>query len=307
MATIKITALPTLDSANVAAGDLIPIVDASLDVTSKMTYSSFFNNIPTDINLSAATTETRYIAVGNGRTGDGTSYIDLIGDATYSDYGARFTRIAGANGTTALAHRGTGPFLLNAVDAAPIVFNNTAAESARFTPSGQLVFGSTAEYTDGTIGTPSLQINSISGSYVGTVAIANVATAVSQIAFRNPNGLVGSISTSGSATLFNTSSDYRLKEDVQPLFGASDRVLALNPVNFAWKVDGNRIDGFLAHEAQAVVPDAVMGQKDEVNADGEAVYQSIDHSKMVPLLTAALQEALTKIADLEARLEIAGL
>jgi hypothetical protein len=81
----------------------------------------------------------------------------------------------------------------------------------------------------------------------------------------------------------------------------------LKPVNFAWKVDGSRVDGFLAHEAQAVVPEAVTGEKDAVDADGNPKYQGIDQSKLVPLLTAALQEALTEIASLKARLDAANL
>jgi hypothetical protein len=80
--------------------------------------------------------------------------------------------------------------------------------------------------------------------------------------FINGNGLVGHIKTNGSATAYNTSSDYRLKTDAQPMTGASDRVLALKPVNFEWIADGTRVDGFLAHEAQAVVPEAVTGTKD---------------------------------------------
>jgi hypothetical protein len=89
---------------------------------------------------------------------------------------------------------------------------------------------------------------------------------------------------------------------VQQITGASERVQALNPVNFEWIADGTRVDGFLAHEAQAVVPEAITGEKDAVDADGNAVMQGIDQSKMVPLLTAALQEALTKIDNLETRL-----
>lgn len=117
---------------------------------------------------------------------------------------------------------------------------------------------------------------------------------------------IGSISQSGTTGVsYNTSSDYRLKEDVQPMVGASERVLSLKPVNFAWKADGSRVDGFLAHEAQAVVPEAVHGTKDEVDADGKPVYQGIDQSKLVPLLTAALQEALADIATLKA--EVAAL
>lgn len=125
---------------------------------------------------------------------------------------------------------------------------------------------------------------------------------------------VGSISTSTSSTSYNTSSDYRLKEDWVAVADASTRVNALKPVNFAWKVDGKRVDGFLAHELAEVVPEAVVGEKDAVelvdikdedgNVTGQEerpVYQGIDQSKLVPLLTAALQEALAKIDDLTAR------
>ena len=147
------------------------------------------------------------------------------------------------------------------------------------------------------------------------------------INFKNAAGVtVGSIQNTSSATSYNTSSDYRLKEDVQPMTGASERVLALNPVNFAWKDGGDRTDGFIAHEAQAVVPEAVTGTKDAMQTeeyevtpaaydeDGNVVteavigtrevpdYQGIDQSKLVPLLTAALQEALKRIEALEAKL-----
>jgi hypothetical protein len=116
------------------------------------------------------------------------------------------------------------------------------------------------------------------------------------------NGVVGGISTSTTATTYATSSDYRLKEDVQPVLNAAERLMTLNPVNFAWKSNGERVDGFIAHEVQEVIPEAVTGEKDAVDADGKPVYQGIDQSKLVPLLTAALQEALTKITALETRL-----
>ncbi len=123
------------------------------------------------------------------------------------------------------------------------------------------------------------------------------------ITFRNGNGLVGNISTSGSATSFNTSSDYRLKENVVPLTGAIDRVNQLQPSQFNFIADpSTTVDGFIAHEAQTVVPECVTGTKDEVDADGNPVHQGIDQSKLVPLLTAALQEAIGKIEDLETRL-----
>ena len=120
---------------------------------------------------------------------------------------------------------------------------------------------------------------------------------------------IGSINRSGSsAVVYNTSSDYRLKENVATLSDGIDRVKQLQPIRFSWIVDAEdsaNVDGFLAHQAQTVVPEAVTGEKDATKTvEGEVVpdYQGIDHSKLVPLLTAALQEAITKIEDLEARI-----
>jgi hypothetical protein len=122
------------------------------------------------------------------------------------------------------------------------------------------------------------------------------------ISFTNPNGVVGSISTSASATAYNTSSDYRLKENVVPLTGAADRLNQLQVHRFNFIADSGRtVDGFIAHEAQAVVPECVTGTKDEVDNDGNPVYQGIDQAKLVPLLTAALQEAIAEIASLKDR------
>ena len=103
-------------------------------------------------------------------------------------------------------------------------------------------------------------------------------------------------------TSYNTSSDYRLKENVVSLTGGIERLKQLEPRRFNFISDaGITIDGFLAHEVQTAVPHAITGEKDAVDEDGNPEYQSIDHSKLVPLLTAALQEAIAKIEDLEAR------
>jgi hypothetical protein len=119
---------------------------------------------------------------------------------------------------------------------------------------------------------------------------------------------VGSISVTTTATAYNTSSDYRLKENVVPLTGAIDRLQQIPVHRFNFIADPDTaVDGFIAHEAQAIVPECVTGTKDEVDEDGNPVYQGIDQSKLVPLLTAALQEALQKIEDLEGRLTAAGL
>jgi len=113
---------------------------------------------------------------------------------------------------------------------------------------------------------------------------------------------VGSISSNGSSTAYNTTSDYRLKENVVEVTDGISRVKLLKPSRFNFIVDPDKtVDGFLAHEVQDVVPEAITGTKDEVDADGNPKYQGIDQSKLVPLLTAALQEAITKIESLEAR------
>jgi len=111
----------------------------------------------------------------------------------------------------------------------------------------------------------------------------------------------GSITSNGVATIYATSSDYRLKENVTPVFDGITRLKQLKPSRFNFISHPDRmVDGFLAHEAQAVVPECVVGIKDEVDADDNPKYQGIDQSKLVPLLTAALQEAIARIETLEA-------
>ena len=112
---------------------------------------------------------------------------------------------------------------------------------------------------------------------------------------------VGNISVTTTATAYNTSSDYRLKENITAVTDSINRLQQLKPSRFNFIADsGNVVDGFLAHEAQEVVPECVTGEKDAVDDDGNPVYQGIDQSKLVPLLTAALQEAIGRIETLEA-------
>ena len=122
------------------------------------------------------------------------------------------------------------------------------------------------------------------------------------LVFYNPNGDVGSINTSGSNTSYTTASDYRLKENETAISDGITRLKTLKPYRFNFKVDKDTtVDGFFAHEVTPAVPEAITGTKDEVDSDNKPVYQGIDHSKLVPLLTAALQEAITKIETLEAK------
>ena len=121
------------------------------------------------------------------------------------------------------------------------------------------------------------------------------------VRFYNSNGQVGVISVSGSSTSYTTSSDYRLKENVVAISDGITRLKTLKPSRFNFKVDtGTTVDGFLAHEVTAV-PEAITGTKDEVDSDNNPIFQGIDQSKLVPLLTAALQEAIAKIEVLETK------
>jgi len=113
---------------------------------------------------------------------------------------------------------------------------------------------------------------------------------------------VGSISVSGSTTAYNTTSDYRLKENVINITDGITRIKSLKPSRFNFLAEADRtVDGFVAHEVSDVVPEAISGAKDAVDDEGNPEYQGIDQSKLVPLLTAALQEAITKIETLETK------
>jgi len=129
-----------------------------------------------------------------------------------------------------------------------------------------------------------------------------VGTNTYQMSFNNSVGEVGTISTGSGSTAYNTSSDYRLKDNVEPMVGALNTVAQLKPVNWKWKSDGSDGQGFIAHELQSVVPACVTGEKDAVDAEGNPVYQGIDTSFLVATLTAAIQEQQTIINDLKARI-----
>ena len=122
------------------------------------------------------------------------------------------------------------------------------------------------------------------------------------VRFQKGTSDVGSIDVTGSSTSYNTSSDYRLKENVVAISDGITRLKTLKPYRFNFKADASTtVDGFLAHEVTSV-PEAITGTKDEVDSDNNPVYQGIDQSKLVPLLTAALQEEIAKREALETRI-----
>jgi len=160
---------------------------------------------------------------------------------------------------------------------------NNRSEKFRLDTQTNVVTGPT-RYTVGTDGT----LLDKNGLTLKTTVTADYKIA----SFQNGNGEVGHINTSGTATTYNTSSDYRLKENVQPLQAALDVMNKLNPVTFDWKSDGTSYTGFIAHELQEVIPIAVTGEK-----DGEEM-QAVDQSKIVPFLVAAIKELSAKIDEL---------
>jgi len=141
------------------------------------------------------------------------------------------------------------------------------------------------------------------GGNLGIETNSSLSTTAYHMIFRNFNGQVGGISTSGSTTTYGTSSDYRLKENVVPLTGALARTAAIPVYRFNWKSDpeGAQVDGFLAHELAEHVPEAVVGEKGAVKSDGRIAPQAVDQSKLVPLLLAAVQELNAEVSALKAK------
>jgi hypothetical protein len=181
--------------------------------------------------------------------------------------------------------------------------NNT--ERARIDTSGNLLVGLTTNSSSGKV-----SVAVANGGNGITVTNTSGTAQYNAMAFYN-NGPsytnTGAISVSGSATSYNTSSDYRLKNTIAPMTGALAKVALLKPCTYKWNADGSDGEGFIAHELAEVCPQAVSGEKDAVDEDGNPKYQGIDTSFLVATLTAALQEAVAEINSLKARLDAANL
>jgi hypothetical protein len=134
----------------------------------------------------------------------------------------------------------------------------------------------------------------------GWTNLTNTATAAVAGFYNSLSVNVGTITTDAISTSFNTTSDYRLKENVQPMTGALAKVAQLKPVTYKWIANGADGQGFIAHELAEVVPDCVTGEKDAVYDDGKPKYQGIDTSYLVATLTAAIQELNDKFEEYKA-------
>jgi hypothetical protein len=250
--------------------------------------------------------------VGIGTTSPAVK-LDVFTDST-NDAEMRVTR---TSGSSVGLYSTTNASWVYTVNNNPLIIGTNNAERMRINSDGALRVGTTAiVYSASEL----VSMRSTSSNYtLGLESSTGVCLAMNMsgqssgtlVRFDSSGSLRGSISTNGSTVAYNTSSDYRLKENIAPMTGALAKVSALKPCTYTWKADGSNGEGFIAHELAEVVPDAVTGEKDAVeiytdeNGDEQTRIkpQGIDTSFLVATLTAAIQEQQAIITDLKARIE----
>jgi len=257
-----------------------------------------------DLSITSTATEINLLDGVTATTAE-LNYVDGVTSNIQTQLGTKLPLAGGTMTGTIAGFTSTG------------IDDNATSTAMTIDNSGNVLVGTT------TVGGTGVTITSPESG--GTFSTTSNTVARNHIRFKNPNGTVGAITTSGTATTYATSSDYRLKENVIPMSGSIDRLKELKPSRFNFIADADKtVDGFLAHEAQAIVPEAVTGAKDAMKdeeyevtpavMDGETVVteavmgtrsvpdmQGIDQSKLSPLTISALQEAITLIEQLTAR------
>jgi hypothetical protein len=275
--------------------------------------------------VGTSSTSKDFSAVFQGNSADATGGANLLlarGTSSPADGSAigYLTFTDSNHNATALiqAQRDGGTWDSGASQPGRLVFSTTADGAS--SPTERMRIGNTGTLYVANTGDTPVQSNTAGALTYRPAGQLEVNGNATQAAFfgRTNDGMVvgfysggtrrGDVSISGSTCSFNNTSDYRLKENVASIGNAVTRLNQLKPCRFNFIDEPSKtVDGFLAHEVQAIVPEAITGEKDAVDDDGNPEYQGIDQSKLVPLLTAALQEAVAKIESLETRLTAAGL
>ena len=238
---------------------------------------------------------------GNASTGANNSITGAITRMRdiYTRFRSNSAGISGDLYAAQLFQGGNAAFEIYTMTSYPLVFGTNATEQARIDASGNFLVGKTS--SGNSIAGVNIYKDPTDGGRVYMTRQSGAASQTNVAFFESGGSAVGSISTTNVATAYNTSSDYRLKESVKPISGGLARVNALKPSIYKWKCDGSAGEGFLAHELAEVVPAAVSGEKDAVNADGNIKPQGVDLSKVVPVLVAAIQELTARVQTLEAK------
>lgn len=216
-------------------------------------------------------------------SGNRNSYIDFHSrDST--DYDARIIKNPGSTGHFVIENAGS-------VSSAITLYGNSRIIGFNWDGATLGCFANTTGFTAG------------SYAYFSSRHWGSVVGSPFFECFYNNNG-VGSITVASSSSVsFNTTSDYRLKEQVLPMEGALDRIMAANPVTYKWKSDGSAGEGFIAHELAEIVPLAVTGEKDAIDEDGNPKCQQVDYSKLTPLLTKGIQELTERVQSLQSTIK----
>ena len=279
---------------------------------------TLFNAEGTDAKLTVAGSDTSTTTIGNG--GAAINIVQTDGTAG-NTAGLHFSR-KDTDGTpnysgAAIVAQFTDTQATGQYPKARLVFNTSTnanaapSEKMRLETNGSLRLGTASDEGfnngQGTIimkctGGDALNINhTVNGSHVVNIKQSGPNTANFFFFFKNGNQ-VGRIQCSTTATSYDSLSDVRTKENIENMTDAIGRVKQLKPRRFNFIANPDEtVDGFLAHEVTSVCPQAVSGTPDDVDDNGDPVYQTMDVAKLVPLLTGALQEALAKIETLETK------
>ena len=200
---------------------------------------------------------------------------------------------------------------LMAASGGGFLFESNGSELIRLGSNGDLGWSTTSDVADSAAGTKGVFFSQSRYSFAGGTSTNtdglvefnktnSISTNNNVFVFNLDGSFQGDIDFNGGVVRYNTTSDYRRKENVTPLENATNQLKQLKTYNFNF-IDNPDFthQGFLAHEAQEVVPNAVSGSKDEVDSDGKPIYQTMDNSVLVPLLVKTIQELEARIETLE--------